>query len=465
VSTLQFDQNMLGFNADVVIIGAGMAGLVATRRLIQEGVNVLTLEARDRAGGRMGGGTFNGESYDLGAQWIDHHATAVRTLVHELGIPLTNQFHDGESSIGIRNRKTRFAKRAPLFAPHVALDYRRVIRLLDDMARRLNAPTDESLERARRIDMRSFAAWLSDTCRTRTMMQLFTVLTRIHFHAEPSEISLYYIIDQVSAHRGAAQLFRLRPAHGQERVVGGSIRIAERLSQQFRQQIIVDTPILAMRQDEHSVTAYSRGTSFRARYAILTTPPVVSQQIYFEPHLPPARDALQQRIIMGRALTMVVFYDYPFWRENGKSGMIIDDAGPFSMCHDVSPVNATEGALACVLSAEAAHHWGMQPRNERLAAVINQLQQWFGPEALAYRGMIERDWNAERWNRGANGFLAPGAASYIHNVATPVGRLHWAGSETATHWTNTLEGAIESGERAAAEVMVELGSAGLLRTP
>jgi monoamine oxidase len=190
---------------------------------------------------------------------------------------------------------------------------------------------------------------------------------------------------------------------------------------------------------------------------------VVTQQIYFEPHLPPARDALQQRVIMGRALTVILFYDYPFWRENGKSGFVLDDAGPFSLCHDVSPVNSSEGALACIITAESAHHWGMQPRSERLTAVTQQLQRWFGNEALAYRGMIERDWNAERWNRGSNGFLVPGAATYIHNVATPVGRVHWAGSETATHWTNTLEGAVESGERAAAEVMVELGSSGLLR--
>ena len=241
------------------------------------------------------------------------------------------------------------------------------------------------------------------------------------------------------------------------------MRIAERLSQQYRQQIIADTPILAMRQDEHSVTAYSRGTSFRARYAIVTTPPAVTQQIYFEPHLPPARDALQQRIIMGRALTMVVFYDYPFWRENGKSGMVIDDAGPFSMCHDVSPVNASEGALACIISAEAAHHWGMQPRNERLNAVVNQLQRWFGPEALAYRGMIERDWNNERWSRGTVGFMPPGSAGFVHGIGTPVGRIHWASSETATQWSGSIEGAIEAGERTAAEVIGQLSSAGLLR--
>jgi monoamine oxidase len=166
---------------------------------------------------------------------------------------------------------------------------------------------------------------------------------------------------------------------------------------------------------------------------------------------------------MGRALRMIVFYDYPFWRENGQSGHFIDANGPVSEVHDVSPVDGTEGALSLLIAGDAAHHWGMQPRNERLSAVIAQLQRVFGPEVLAYRGMIERDWNNERWHRGSNGFLVPGGATYIHNLATPIGRVHWAGAETATHWTNTLEGAIESGERAAAEVMVELAAAGYLQ--
>ena len=462
MSTLQFDHSQLGFNADVVVIGAGLAGLVATRRLVAEGVNVLTLEAKDRPGGRMHTATFNGESYDLGAQWVHPQATRLRALLHELGLPLTTQYHEGESGIQLRARALRYGKREPWFAPHVAHDYRRVTQRLDQISRTLALPHDDSILRAQQIDMRSFAAWLTATCRTRTAVALFTVLTRVHFHAEPAELSLFYVIDQIAAHGGARQLFRLRPGLAQERLVGGMGRVSERLVAQLRQQIITDSPILALRQDDASVTAYSRGTAFRARYAIVTTPPAVTQQIYFEPHLPPARDALQQRIIMGRAIRMIVFYDYPFWREHGRSGHFLDDSGPITSAHDISPSGGTEGALSLLIAGDAAHHWGMQPRNERLAAVIAQLQRWYGAEAMAYRGMIERDWNNERWQRGSHGFLVPGAALYINNVTTPVGRVHWAGAETATHWTNTLEGAIESGERAAAEVMAELATMGYL---
>ncbi|MFM2033203.1 MAG: hypothetical protein RLZZ297_1968 [Chloroflexota bacterium] len=462
MSTLQFDYNQLGYNADVVVIGAGLSGLVATRRLAAEGVNVLALEAKERVGGRLATATFNGETYEYGAQWIHPEAAALRGLIHELGIPLTTQYHDGTSRLSVRKTQLAYGARDPWLAPHVALDYRRVVGRLDQLARRLAATTDAGVAQARMVDTQSFAMWLGQQCRSRTAIAVFEVLTRVHFHAEPTEISLFYVVDQVAAHGGARRLFRLRPAWGQERVAGGSGRIAERLVQQLRAQVVTDAPILAIRQDEASVTAYSRGTAYRARYAIVTTPPVVSQQIYFEPHLPAARDALQQRLPMGRALRMIVFYDYPFWRENGLSGHFLDEHGPASEGHDVSPAGGNEGALSLLIAGEAAHHWGMQPRNERLQAVIAQLQRHFGAEALAYRGMIERDWNGERWHRGSNGFLMPGGATYIHNIATPIGRVHWAGAETATHWTNTLEGAIESGERAAAEVMAELAAAGLL---
>jgi monoamine oxidase len=255
----------------------------------------------------------------------------------------------------------------------------------------------------------------------------------------------------------------MRPTYHQERIPGGTQRIAEQLAHQMQQQVLTDTPVLAIRQDHDSVIAYSRGNSFRARYAILAIPPAVAEQIYFEPTLPAARDTLHQRVIMGRAISATLCYDYPFWRENGKSGVYISNEGPVTLVHDVSPASGTEGALACLISGNDATHWGAQPKSERLRAIVTQLQPWFGDEINAYRGLIERDWNSERWSRGATGFMPNGAAQYIQSLALPIGRLHFAGGETATHWTNTLEGAIEAGERAAAEVIVELSSGGYLR--
>jgi monoamine oxidase len=119
--------------------------------------------------------------------------------------------------------------------------------------------------------------------------------------------------------------------------------------------------------------------------------------------------------------------------------------------------------LACVIIGDNASHWSAQPRSERLRALVTQLAGWFGNEALAYRGMIERDWNNERWSRGTVGFMPPGSASFVHTIGTPVGRIHWASSETATQWSGSIEGAIEAGERTAAEVIGQLSSAGLLR--
>ena len=279
MSTLQFDPNQLGFNADVIVVGGGLSGLVATWRLVREGVDVILLEAKERVGGRISSGTFNGETYDLGARWIKQTATQTHQIVHELGVQLFPQYHDGESVIEIGKHKKRFKHRAPLFAPHVQYEYHRIIRILNRLAYTLQHRTSKNAAKIAQLDAISFGAWLQQHSRNTYVTELFTVLSHVHFCAEPSEISIVFVIDQVHAFRGAQHIFPLRPAINQERIVGGIQRITDRLAQQLRPQIYVDTPVLALRQDDDSVTAYSRGASYRARYAIIATPPVVASQM------------------------------------------------------------------------------------------------------------------------------------------------------------------------------------------
>ncbi len=463
MSNLQYDTNQLGFNADVIVVGAGLSGLYATHRLIQEGANVLLLESRDRVGGRMATSTFNGEIYDVGAQWVSPHANALRSLLSELNIPLHQQYQVGESAFVVGKRTRIFKQRAPWISAFVTLEMRRIQNKLNRFVTKLQITNHHFTKNLQYTDRLSFGAWLHQECRHKETIAIYELLCKIHFFAQANELSLFYVLDQINSHQGAHNLFNLRPTHLQERILGGTQLIAEKLATRIKQQVLVDTPILAIRQDHESIIAYSRGSSFRARYAILAIPPAVAEQIYFEPTLPAYRDTLHQRMIMGRAISATLCFDYPFWRENGKSGVYITSGEPATLVHDVSPANGTEGALACLISGDAATHWGAQPKSERLKALIAQLQPWFGDEITAYRGLIERDWNAERWSRGAAGFMSNGSASYVQSIALPIGRLHFAGSETATRWTNTLEGAIEAGERTAAEVVAELTSGGFLR--
>jgi monoamine oxidase len=463
MSTLQFDPNLIGYNADVVVVGGGLSGLTAAYRLANQGVDVAILEARERAGGRMASGTFNGEAYDLGAHWVAPNAVQLRKIIHDLGLPLTTQYHDGESAVLLGNKSYTFKQRSPMLSPAVSHDRWSVMRLLNRYARAMQTPTNKVIEQINAFDQLSFGLWLKQTCRFKQSIAWFNIMCRIRFNAEPSEISLIYIIDQVQAFQKSEYLFPYRPAFQQERVVGGAQRIGDRLATQLRPQLQLDAPVLAMRQDDTSITAYSRGSSVRARYAVIALPPAVAEQIYFEPHLPPGRDALNQRILMGRAIEAILCYDYPFWRENNKSGFMLSDSGPAVMVHDVSPATNTEGALACLIAGNAASHWGAQPRGERLRALVQQLSGWLGNEAGAYRGMIERDWNSERWNRGSVGFMPPGTSSFVHSINMPVGRIHWAGSEASTQWTGTLEGAIDAGEKAAEEIIRQLREGGHLK--
>jgi monoamine oxidase len=93
--------------------------------------------------------------------------------------------------------------------------------------------------------------------------------------------------------------------------------------------------------------------------------------------------------------------------------------------------------------------------DDRQAAVIGSLVEFFGPKARDFVEYVERDWSAEEWTRGCYGahFTTGTLTQYGPALRVPIGRIHWAGAETATVWTGYMDGAVQSGERAAAEVL------------
>jgi monoamine oxidase len=96
----------------------------------------------------------------------------------------------------------------------------------------------------------------------------------------------------------------------------------------------------------------------------------------------------------------------------------------------------------------------MSPASRR-AAVINQYAKFFGSQALRPKAFFETSWSGEQWTRGCPvGIPSLGTLlSYGPRLRAPVGRIHWAGTETADYWNGYMDGAVRSGERAAAEVL------------
>jgi len=224
-----------------------------------------------------------------------------------------------------------------------------------------------------------------------------------------------------------------------------------------------------------SVTASGDSFSVTAKRCIVALPPALAGRVVYDPPLQALssdghlRDQLTQRWPMASILKVNVLYPTPFWRDAGLAGQVTSDSGAVRATFDNTPypdsqaADVKPGAILGFIEADEARHWTSQSRQARYQQVISDLANYFGPQALqplgGINGYYEALWNAEPFSGGGpTGIPMPGAwLEYGSAIRTPIGRVHWAGTETATRWSGYMDGAVESGQRAAKEVIDALG--------
>jgi monoamine oxidase len=202
------------------------------------------------------------------------------------------------------------------------------------------------------------------------------------------------------------------------------------------------------------VHVHADGISIEAERAIVAVSPTLAARIDWEPELPARRDQMTQRMPQGAIIKCMAVYDEPFWRAEGLSGSGLSDCGSVNAIFDNSPPDGFPGVLLGFLDGRAARRWGQATVAERRSEVVRVFSRLFGVKALTPIDYVERNWAAERWSRGCySGAFGPsGWTDFGPALRRPVGRIHWAGTETATVWNGYIDGAITSGRRAAAEV-------------
>jgi monoamine oxidase len=193
--------------------------------------------------------------------------------------------------------------------------------------------------------------------------------------------------------------------------------------------------------------------------AVLALPLTLAGSLRYEPPVPLERAFLHQRALGGSVCKIVAAYETPFWREQGLSGESFSFDHMIGLTMDVSPSDARLGVLMCFAYGPDATAFGrLDPANRR-SLVVEALASRFGPPAGEPLELFEQDWGKEEFSRG--GYMAhfpPGALTqYGREIGKPLGRIHWAGSETSPMCLGSIDGAIRSGERAAQEVLAALG--------
>ena len=239
------------------------------------------------------------------------------------------------------------------------------------------------------------------------------------------------------------------------RFEAGMQSLAMGLAAELKDNLRLSQPVEEIRQDGNGVTVRAASFSVRARQAIVALPPTLAGRIRYNPPMPPLRDSLTQRMPMGTAIKMMFVYESPFWREEGLSGFAMTDQDVPQLVYDNSPKDGSSGILLGFTEGVAAREWMQASPDDRQAAGVETLIQAFGHRARDLVEYVEYSWVAEEFSRGCYaGTMPPGAwSSFGKALREPVGRIHWAGTETATTWNGYVEGAMQAGERAAAEAL------------
>lgn len=441
---------------DVVVVGAGLAGLSAAREVAKAGRSVRVIEARDRVGGRTSGHVLgNSFTVEMGGQWVGPPQTAVVDLISELGLETFPTYADGEDLTIYRGTMNRHGPES-LGLPDSSME--EVERVTEELERLsadvpLTAPWDAP--DAGHLDRQSLESWLTDATDDDVAQAFIRFLTRALFAAEAHEMSLLHFLFYIRSGGGLDTMVATRDGAQDSRVVGGSQRISERLAEELGDAVVLNSPVRGLVQDDDSVSVLYDAVELRARQAIVALPPTLAGRLTYAPALPTRRDALTQQLPMGNVIKVQVAYDTPFWREAGLSGSALDFDDPLSLTFDNSPPDGSCGVIAGFIEAEHARHAAELAPADRRAAVLDALVRLFGPAAAGPTEYVERDWMAEPYTRGCyGGRLGAGVwTAYGRGLTEPVGRIHWAGAETSDVWNGYMDGAIRSGRRAAAEAL------------
>ncbi|XP_075813244.1 amine oxidase [flavin-containing] A [Microtus pennsylvanicus] len=457
--------NISGHMFDVVVIGGGISGLAAAKLLSEYKINVLVLEARDRVGGRTY--TVRNEHVkwvDVGGAYVGPTQNRILRLSKELGIE-TYKVNVKERLVQYVKGKTYPFRGAfpPVWNPLAYLDYNNLWRTMDEMGKEIPVDAPWQARHAEEWDKMTMKDLIDKICWTKTAREFASLFVNINVTSEPHEVSALWFLWYVKQCGGTTRIFSVTNGGQERKFVGGAGQVSEKMMDLLGDKVKLNSPVTYIDQtDDNIIVETLNHEHYECKYVISAIPPTLTAKIHFKPELPPERTQLIQRIPMGAVIKCMVYYKEAFWKKKDYCGCMIieDEDAPIAITLDDTKPDGSVPAIMGFILARKADRLAKLHKEIRKRKICELYAKVLGSqEALHPVHYEEKNWCEEQYSGGCyTAYFPPGIMTqYGRVIRQPVGRIYFAGTETATQWSGYMEGAVQAGERAAREVLNALG--------